>query len=98
MTIFKKNIKKLNIKFYITWITLFIFWILLFNLMQLIQVQWIISFIKIFIQASLLVLFINTSSIFFYKTLKTDDEYLKYTFSFLNILILIFIVFISQAI
>ncbi len=62
--------------------------------MQLIQLQWIISFIKIFIQATLLIWFINTSSIFFYKTLQIKDEYLKYIFSFLNILTLIFLTLI----
>ena len=90
--------KKLNIKKYINWIALFIFWIWLFNLMQLIQVQWTISFIKIFIQTALLVLFINTSSIFFYKTLETKDEYSKYAFSFINIFILVLMSVLFQAI
>ena len=90
--------RNINFKKYITWIVLFIFWILLFNLMQLMQVQWIISYIKVFIQAILLVLFINTSSIFFYKTLETKDEYLKYAFSFINIFILVLISVLFQAI
>jgi len=90
--------KNLNIKFYITWIVLFIFWILFFNLMQLIQSQWIISFIKIFIQITWLILLINTSSIFFYRTLPTNDEYLKYIFSFISIFILLFISFIFKVI
>ena len=90
--------RNINFKKYITWIVLFIFWILLFNLMQLMQVQWIISYIKVFIQAILLVLFINTSSIFFYKTLETKDEYLKYAFSFINIFILVLISVLFQTI
>ena len=64
--------------------------------MQLINVQWIISFIKVFIQIIILISFINTSSIFFYKTLKKNDEFLKYTFSFINIFILLFISYALQ--
>jgi amino acid transporter len=86
--------KNINIKAYILWLILFLSWIMIFNIMQLIQSQGILSFIKIFIQVSLLIFFINTSSIMFYKTLKISDEYMKYIYSFLNILILMFISFI----
>jgi len=81
--------KNINTKNYIKWIVFFILWFLLFNIMQLINLQWISSFIKTFSQIILLVLAINISSILFYKTLLSQDEYRKYAFSFINILILI---------
>lgn len=90
--------KKIDIKLYIKWIGLFVLWFIIFNLMQLIHIAWIISFIKIFIQISLLILFINTSTIFFYKSLNTKDEYFKYAFSFINIFILLFIAYIFKVI
>ncbi|QFR39406.1 hypothetical protein A9Q91_04215 [Candidatus Gracilibacteria bacterium 28_42_T64] len=51
-------------------------------------------FITLFIGVTLTIGLINTSSILFYKTLKTNDEYLKYVFSFIHIIGLITLSFI----
>lgn len=74
-----KNIDK---KIYIIWIILFFSSVIMFNLLQ-----WSNSFIIIFSWIVLSIGLFNTSWIFFYKSLQIKDEYLRYVFSFLHIVI-----------
>ena len=80
--------KNINIKSYLMWLTLFASSIIVFNL-----VQWQHNFAFIFIWVVMAIWLINTGWIFFYKTLNTKDEIQKYVFSFINIVLLIAIIF-----
>lgn len=80
--------KNLNLKFYWIWFLLFIASILVFNLNQ-----WQDSFTPIFIWIVIAIWLFNTSWIFFYKTLNTNDEIRKCMFSFIHIVLLISIAF-----
>ena len=82
--------KKINLKLYIMSF-LFFFW----GILSYYLTKWVHEyFINVFIWIILTIWLFNTSSILFYKTLKSDDEILKYIFSFLNILVLILFTFI----
>ncbi len=84
--------KKINFKLYIIWFLLFWLWLLSYKL-----TKWVHNyFTTVFIWVAASIFFINTSSIFFYKTLNSKDEYLKYIFSFLHILVLILISFLTK--
>lgn len=75
--------KKINLKIYALSCLFFFSWVLFYNYI----VRWTHNyFTTLFIWIVLTILLLNTSSILFYKTLKTNDEYLKYIFSFINIL------------
>jgi hypothetical protein len=78
--------KNINFKIYALAFLLFFLWVFTYYLMAWMHS----SFITIFIWTISVIWFYNTSSIMFYKTLKTKDEILKYVFSFLHIVSLAF--------
>jgi hypothetical protein len=85
--------EKINLKTYIIAFLLFFLGIGSYYI-----TKWTHSyFATIFVWVIFIFWFINTSSILFYKTLNTNDEYLKYIFSFLHILILTFAYMILTA-
>jgi|SaaInlLV_10m_DNA_3_1039740.scaffolds.fasta_scaffold11558_3 hypothetical protein len=78
--------KNINFKIYALAFLFFFLWVFTYYMMT-----WNHDyFITVFIWAISVIWFYNTSSILFYKTLNTNDEILKYVFSFLHIVSLAF--------
>jgi len=82
--------KNINFKIYVLSFLFFFWWVFSYYM-----TKWHHEyFATIFIWFALTIWLINTSSILFYKTLNSNDDYLKYVFSFLHILVLLFISFL----
>lgn len=86
--------KNIDIKIYVLAFLSFFLWGIAYY-----QVLWVHKyFIILFILIVSTIWCLNTSSILFYKTLDTKDEYKKYIFSFLHITVLIalFLILLSK--
>jgi len=86
----KNFIKEINLKLYLIWILFYIISIFLFNFMSSGKNIVLLTFWLV-----VAVWFFNISWIFLYKALNTKKEFWKILFSFLNIIIFSFFVFIT---
>lgn len=79
--------KNINLKIYSIGLLFSLLWVVSFSIVN----WWIKNFWIVMIWIIFSILFINIASILFYKTLNTNSDILKYSFSTIHITVIVFL-------